>query len=124
MQYTSVPAYQGICPSGWHLPTYGDYQGLVIATGGHSNALKALGQGSGAGSGTNTSGFSALLAGYRNTNGVFSYFGTYAIFWTSTANNVNNATYMTLMSSTNDVYFFNNTKNFGYNVRCILDVLK
>lgn len=121
MQYSSVPASQGICPSGWHIPTIGDFEELIISSGNSGNALKAVGQGSGSGAGTNTTGFSALLTGYKTANGVFNYFGVYGIYWTSTENNISNATYFTLNSSNNEIYFFNNTKSLGYNVRCVLD---
>ena len=58
---------KGICPSGWHIPTHAEFQTLLNTAGGY-NALKEVGQGIGGGAGTNTSGFSALLAGSRNTS--------------------------------------------------------
>ena len=47
------------------------------------NSLKAIGEGSENGAGTDTTGFSALLAGYVASYDVFSYAGEYASFWTS-----------------------------------------
>ena len=46
----------------------------------NSNVLKEIGQGAG----TNTSGFSALLAGYREPHGNFTVLNDYTGFWTST----------------------------------------
>ncbi|WP_275976887.1 FISUMP domain-containing protein, partial [Fibrobacter sp. HC4] len=57
---------QGVCPSGWHLPTYDEWQTLFKAVGGSSAAGEALKSGSGwsgNGNGTDTYGFSALPAG-------------------------------------------------------------
>ncbi len=84
MQYTTAEGAQGICPSGWHIPTYAEFQTLYTAVSGDGNALKAIGQGTGGGAGTNTSGFSALLAGYRNYDGYFNHLGYNALFWGST----------------------------------------
>ena len=56
---------QGICPNGWHIPTKAEFQILATTVSNDGNALKAIGQGTGSGAGTNTSGFSALLAGCR-----------------------------------------------------------
>jgi uncharacterized protein (TIGR02145 family) len=69
MQYTTVEVAKGICPTGWHIPTWNDMATLSATVGGDGNALKAIGQGSGDGVGTNTSGFSALLVGFRYTKG-------------------------------------------------------
>lgn len=71
MQYTTTPGTRGICPPGWHIPVQAEYQTLSTTVGGDGNALKAKGQGSGPGAGTNMSGFSGLLAGYRSPQGVF-----------------------------------------------------
>jgi hypothetical protein len=55
MQYVTTPGTQGICPTGWHIPTNAEYQTFSTAVGGDGNALKAVGQGTGGGAGTNTS---------------------------------------------------------------------
>jgi uncharacterized protein (TIGR02145 family) len=58
---------QGICPTGWHIPTYAEFQTLATTVNNDGNTLKAIGQD---GTSTNTSGFSALFAGY------LSYYGS------------------------------------------------
>ncbi|MCK7527278.1 MAG: fibrobacter succinogenes major paralogous domain-containing protein [Ignavibacteriales bacterium] len=58
---------KGICPEGWHIPTLSELQILSNIVKVEVNALKAVGQGSGDGAGTNTSGFSALLVGFVST---------------------------------------------------------
>ncbi|MCB9250264.1 MAG: hypothetical protein H6613_17790 [Ignavibacteriales bacterium] len=54
MKYSTTEGTKGICPDDWHIPTYADllilYESVEIS----DNALEA---------GSNTSGFSALLAG-------------------------------------------------------------
>ena len=71
MQYVITTGTQGICPNGWHIPSFADFATLKAAVGDDGNKLKAVGQGSGGGAGTNTSGFSALLAGYRDQTAIF-----------------------------------------------------
>ena len=77
---------QGICPSGWHIPTQAEFQTLITTVNNNGNALKAVGQGGAqnGGAGTNTSGFSVLLAGYRNGNSGFYYLSYYTLYWSST----------------------------------------
>ena len=43
MQYTTTPGTKGICPSGWHIPTYSAFQTLSTSVGGDGNALKEIG---------------------------------------------------------------------------------
>ncbi|HLB00521.1 MAG TPA: FISUMP domain-containing protein, partial [Bacteroidota bacterium] len=81
MQFSTAEGAQGICPPGWHVPTQGGFTELISSVRGDGNALKALRQGLEDGIGTNTSGFSALLAGYRLLNGYFSFLRYNAYFW-------------------------------------------
>jgi uncharacterized protein (TIGR02145 family) len=84
MQYVTTEGARGICPTGWHIPTYAELQTLVTTVNNDGNALKAVGQGTGSGAGRNTSGFSALLAGDRYFSGYFYDLGAGAYFWSST----------------------------------------
>ena len=125
MQYSTNEGAQGICPDGWHIPTKAEFTTLknfVVADG---NKLKAIGQGTGFGAGTNTSGFSALLAGYRDYYSVGNYFeglGYYASFWSSTVYNSESSSHLTLYDDDNSVLVGSNDPNeFGYNVRCVKD---
>ena len=84
MQHTMTEGAQGICPSGWHIPTVADYQALINAVSNGGNAIKAIGEGSGNGEGTNTSGFSALLTGGRvYNNDSFIPLGDWGGYWAS-----------------------------------------
>jgi uncharacterized protein (TIGR02145 family) len=59
MRYVTNVGAQGICPTGWHIPAFSEIQILLASVNYDPKALKAIGQGNG----TNTSGFSFLLAG-------------------------------------------------------------
>nr|WP_263859275.1 fibrobacter succinogenes major paralogous domain-containing protein [Fibrobacter succinogenes] len=115
---------QGVCPSGWHLPTYDEWQTLFKAVGGSSAAGKALKSGSGwsgNGNGTDTYGFSALPAGYRRSNGNFNGAGYDAIFWSAPPYEGNgggaNGVYLYYVNESADMYYCDT--DYGYSVRCL-----
>ncbi|MFH0735274.1 MAG: FISUMP domain-containing protein [bacterium] len=112
---------QGICPTGWHIPKKTEFQTLKSTVGNISNALKAIGQGTGSGAGTNTSGFSALLAGYRTSSGGFSDLGKYTDIWSTTVINPTNVYDLELYYSDNGVYYASYGKVNGLSVRCVKD---
>lgn len=112
---------QGICPTGWHLPTQAEFQTLSTTVSGNSNALKSIGQGSGSGAGTNTTGFAALLSGYRYLiDGEF-LDSHYSYFWSSTESSVTYASYMSLYGYSSNININYNNKLVGFSVRCIKD---
>ncbi|MBI3194329.1 MAG: hypothetical protein HYZ34_07685 [Ignavibacteriae bacterium] len=86
MQYSTTSGTQGVCSAGWHIPTHTELSTLRATVYNDGNALKAVGQGTGGGAGTNTSGFSALLSGHRNGDGSFGNGGYGTFFWSSTEN--------------------------------------
>lgn len=113
---------QGICPPGWHIPTFSEFVILKIEVNNSGNTLKAIGQGSGIGTGTNSSGFSALLAGYRNHNGRFYNLGFEIDFWSSTEDSDNDYANQIMLSKDTDIIAdFYDTKNMGFSVRCAKD---
>lgn len=117
---------QGVCPEGWHLPSYDEWETLFKAVGGSSAAGKALKSGSGwsgNGNGTDAYGFSALPAGYRYRYGYFDYAGNIAIFWSASQyeNNSDRAYYMSLSYGYEDANVYYNDKYYGYSVRCLQD---
>ncbi len=120
MQYTTTPGARGICPPGWHIPTMSEFDTLRMIVGGDGNKLKAIGHGTDSGAGTNTSGFNALLAGYRNNNGIFNNYRASTLFWCSTEHPW--GVYFLGLSSSNtnislDAYF----KEGGFSIRCLKD---
>jgi uncharacterized protein (TIGR02145 family) len=122
MQYVTEEGAKGICPTGWHLPILTEFETLSSAVGGDGNALKEIGQGTGGGAGTNTSGFSALLAGKRNYNGGFTTLGDFAIFWSSTDTGATIVNYLYLYFNDSNIYLNYRTKGDGLSVRCLKGV--
>lgn len=118
MKYVTTEGAQGICPNGWHIPTWAEFLTLEYTVGLDGNSLKAVGQGSGLGAGTNTSGFSALLAG-QQSYGSFVAMGNRAKFWSSTGFS-DNAYFLDLYGSNSDIDVDLAEWNFyAFSVRCI-----
>lgn len=121
MQYSTTPGTRGICPPGWHLPTLAEFQTLGATVQDDGNALKAIGQGSGGGAGTNTSGFTALLAGTRYLDGVFGHLGDYGLFWGSTQSSALYADRLLLGSGYAAIGLSPFDKRTAFSVRCLKD---
>jgi len=115
---------QGVCPSGWHLPTQTEWNTLFASVGGSSTAgtkLKSTSGWNSSGNGTDAFGFSALPAGLRDYYGYFYFEGYYAFFWSSTEDSSNYAYYIYLYYDIDSAYLGNNDKCDGFSVRCIQD---
>lgn len=115
---------QGVCPSGWHLPSKAEWETLFNAVGGQSTAGKVLKSSSGWGSrdnGTDSFGFSVFPAGDRDNNGNYDYEGSGADFWSSTEGNSDYAYGMYLGYRDDNAYLFNDDKSNGFSVRCLKD---
>ncbi|MEI7812178.1 MAG: FISUMP domain-containing protein [Ignavibacteria bacterium] len=89
---------QGICPAGWHIPAYTELQALATSVNSNGNALMATGTTAG----TNATGFSALLAGYRNSNMGFYDLLINTTYWSSTEVKPNDATVVDRITLRND----------------------
>ena len=121
MHYTNSEGSQGICPEGWYIATLADFDTLKTAVNNDGNALKAIGEGTASGAATDTSGFSALLAGYE-ANDSFNYFAEFASFWSSTElNSFNKVNSMYLNDYDSEINLVNNAKDQGFSVRCVKD---
>ncbi len=115
---------QGVCPSGWHLPSRAEWETLFNAVGGQSTAgkvLKSTSEWYDNGNGTDVFGFSALPAGLSYRNGGFNYEGYNVTFWSSTESNSNSAYRMYLYYTSDNANQSNDYKNYGYSVRCLKD---
>lgn len=116
---------QGICPTGWHLPSSTELVTMSTYLGGDSVAgtvIKETGMvywnyGS---PGTNTSGFTALGAG-RCTSGNFDSRGVVAYFWSTLAQGSNNAYWRRPHYATATFTNSYSSRADGYNVRCLRD---
>lgn len=119
MQYIVTAKAQGICPTGWHIPTNTDISNLSNSVAGNSNSLKAIGQGVDTSAGTNTSGFSALLTGYHN--GAFSGLGIDGYYWTSTALDTSHSDIMDLSAFDKTIHQYSTNYLNGMSIRCLLN---
>ena len=121
MQYSTTPGTQGICPPGWHIPTDVEFAALKTFVGGDGNLLKAVGQGTGAGQGTDLYGFSALLAGNKQTYSSFVDIGKHGHFWSSTSSNDNVPHYYLWNDRSDFTQHWGVYSTYGRSVRCIKD---
>ncbi|MEE9430027.1 MAG: FISUMP domain-containing protein [Melioribacteraceae bacterium] len=122
MQYATSEGSQGICPSGWHIPTTAELQTLKTEVSNSGNALKAIGQGSGSGAGTNTSDYSALLSGYRSTStGGFFYLSNNSFFWSSTKFSSDSIFGLYLYNNNSNIDINFSSKSNAISIRCIKD---
>ena len=110
---------RGLAPKGWHIPTKAEFETLGIAMSSNSNALKAIGQGTGEGAGTNTSRFSALLAGYRNYSSYFSDLGRNTYLWSSSEYSATSSYNLYLLNDDSGISFGSGSKGTGFSVRCL-----
>lgn len=133
----AVDDSRNIAPSGWHVPTIGEWKKLVDHLGGiliAGGKMKETAQWSSPNTGaTNKCGFSALPGGYRGTNGVFDLLsyggggrrggvGNSAAFWSSTWSD-RIGTWGCLLGHTNSGVDLglSGSKHYGCSVRCIRD---
>ena len=138
----SATQIQGVCPSGWHLPSSTEYSYFVKLHTIHQQEDEASGetrhndddiflaQPGGYDYESNSHGFSVLLAGSYNRMKKLGYngMGVSAAFWTST----NNSAYASIfyrLNGTNDTYFYITpahtyyTKADAASIRCVRDKL-
>ena len=108
------------CPSGWRLPTRGDWNNLVSVAGGNV-AGRRLKSRTPDWNGTDDFGFSALPGGSRFTDGGFSNVGSFGYWWSATEGGSGYAYYRGMGSGYEDVDENDNGKSSGFSVRCLQD---
>jgi len=121
MQFSTIQGSQGICPNGWHIPTQTEFRILREAVNNDGNALKEIGQGYLDGAGTNTSGFSILLAGLLDSQRNFWGRAYTARFWSSTEYSNDKKGLMDLYSGSNYIYLYEGFKLDNLGIRCMRD---
>jgi uncharacterized protein (TIGR02145 family) len=114
---------QGVCPTGWHLPSVDEWSTLVNFLGGSTLAGGKLKETStshwnpntGA---TNESGFTAIPGGFRED---WAWQGINIIggWWSSTENNLNNGWSRWADASSISVTSYSSNKKYGFSVRCL-----
>jgi uncharacterized protein (TIGR02145 family) len=120
---------QGVCPTGWHLPSDAEWTQLTDYLGGASVAVGKLKEtgtvhwnspNTGA---TNETGFTALPGGYRNYRGAFGDFGRLGYWWSATKFELHSDyawiryMYFDYSNVFRDAYY----KESGFSVRCVRD---
>jgi uncharacterized protein (TIGR02145 family) len=126
----AVSDNRNLSPEGWHVPSHEELTILIDYLGGASVAGEKLREtgyvhwlmelnGLSLPQGTNTSGFTAIAAGYLNPTGKF--YGDLkwnTTFWSST-NQTERYTYSLTIDKANGVYLASSDKNPGFSIRCI-----
>ena len=140
--FTTVDA-NGLCPTGWHVPTNDEWTVLTDFIGGTSipygNELKScrkvnspLGEGCNTSEhprwdehnthyGTDDYGFSGLPGGYRYLDGIFFNIGGDGLWWSSTANTSTKAWDRDLDYDRGFVGKGDYPKRAGFSIRCVRD---
>ena len=123
MLYSEIPNVRGICPIGWHLPSDSEWETLINFLGGRYEAgWKMKTENFWApGPGNNSSGFTALPAGRRQSDGTFDELGYDCHFWSSNQYDLSNAWIRSLNYSDQGVSRHYLDKTRGFSVRCIKD---
>ena len=122
MQYVTTEGTQGICPSGWHIPTYAEFQVLETFVDDQPAKLIDISQTTSGYTATNETGFSALFAGrrYLNTGSFYGLsYDTY--FWSSTERSSYRARNMSMFYDISNVHFGSSDQYGGFSVRCLKD---
>ena len=118
---------QGVCPTGWHLPSDAewteltDYLGGVSVTGGKLKETGTTHWNSPNTDATNETGFTALPGGYRLYSGYFDNVGFNGYWWSATESDASSAWYRSMDYSNSSVYRDYNYKELGFSVRCLRD---
>ena len=117
---------RGVCPEGWHLPSYYEIITLFSGVGGFSVAGKVLKSMTGwdlysGKENTNAFGFSALPAGYRDENGVYSGEGGFVEFWSYSRDHGFLPYHACLDYFVDYAEFTLIQKPVGFSVRCLED---
>ena len=123
----AVDDARGLCPSGWHVPSDGDWMELTDYLGGSAVAgdqMKTTYGWHNGGNGTNSSEFAGLPGAGRTSDGGFWLFraGSSGRWWTSSPYG-DNALYRSLQYSSEGFPNHFNNRQFGFSVRCVQDGL-
>jgi len=127
MQYMTTEGGQGICPTGWHIPTNAEWATLISFLGGSNVAggkLKEAGSThwTSSNNAANESGFTALGAGFFSSSyGGFINLKSDAYIWSSTDDSSPSAYYCRLGSNHPTASRYGSSKENRFSVRCLRD---
>lgn len=121
----SPSGVQGVCPTGWHLPSMAELSELETYLGGYTVAggkLKEVGlshwiaPNEGA---TDEVGFKALPGGYRFPNSVFSVLGEWGYLWSTSEVDTEIASGRQINNASGEFFGYVYYKDWGFSVRCV-----
>ncbi len=120
--YYCISSEKNLCPSGWKVPGRSDWDTLFSALGGWETAGLALKAGTTAwGSsipeGQGSSGFNALPAGLKQSNGTLSFGGKLGFWWIAGSSNSAQSFRMTDLDK--GVFLQEAAQQEGFSVRCL-----
>jgi len=115
--------HQGICPSGWHIPSNAEWSVLINFVGSSSAyVLKATNGWNNHGNGGDKYGFAALPNGFGNFVGVFYSVGDQGRWWSATEYNAENAYHRVIYYNYVDVdERYDTYKSYLFGIRCLKD---
>ena len=119
----AVDDARGLCPTGWHVPTDGEWTVLTDFLGGYSVAgghMKTTYGWDDGGNGANSSGFSGLPGGFRHPNSSFFSGGSEGVWWSSSPTG-SSARYRALYYANTHVTNSSQSQRYGFSVRCLRD---
>lgn len=116
-----------LCPVGWHVPSDEEWTVLITQLGGENEASGKLREAgtthwnSPNSEATNSSGFTALPAGFRYSDGPYERKGMFGVWWSATEENgdPDYAYERYLVYDYNYAYRGTDYKSFAFSVRCI-----
>ena len=128
----AVDDARGLCPSGWHVPTDGEWMTMEMTLGmteveAYSTGWRGTNQGAQmktakgwarSGNGTNSRGFSGFPGGLRSYDGTFYLAGANGFWWSSSPYG-SDAWSRNLDGGIDDVYRVATNPRWGKSVRCI-----
>jgi uncharacterized protein (TIGR02145 family) len=130
--YTCVDARQ-LCPTGWHVPTDAewtvltDYLGGAAVAGGKMKTIGNIEAGTGLWYSpnvgpTNSSGFAGVPGGSRFYDGTYNDIGNYGFWWSSSDEEGSSGAWSRgLVYEFGSANSYNDSKYFGFSVRCLRD---
>ena len=113
---------EGICPSGWHIPSDEEFTELTDFLGGEDVAGYALKSTSGwanNGNGSNSSGWIGVPGGWRSSDG-FYYYGLSGVWWSASESGSNS--WKRGLNDSNHVFSrYYSGRYYGFSARCVRD---
>jgi len=110
------PAALTACPYGWHLPSDTEWYALEAYL--DTNVGTKLKAAAPDWNGDNSSAFNALPAGFRTTGGAFANQGSYIQLWLTPFSG-SDASNFWLYTGGTGAAFSNDTREYGFSVRCL-----